>query len=106
MRQKIIIATLCLLTIFSTGACASENTATLEPEEIVYEETTDPGRIQYYLIIYTDRKEHAHNMAEAARGLGYENDHPVIQLAQKEWGAADEAFKHYQELWNTLYGTK
>lgn len=117
MKKKIIALVLAVMTMCTTAAYAvSENVGTvtedgniqLNPndDEIVYEETTDAGRIQYYLIVYTDRKEQAHAMAEAARGLGYAENHPVIQLAQAEWGLANDAFNYYQNLWNTTYENK
>lgn len=37
----------------------------------------------------------AHAMAEAARGLGYPEDHPVIKVAQAEFKAANAAYKYY-----------
>ena len=90
MKKKIIALVLAVMTMCTTAAYAvSENVGTItedgniqlnpNDDEIVYEETTDAGRIQYYLIVYTDRKEQAHAMAEAARGLGYAENHPVIQ---------------------------
>lgn len=118
MKKKIIAIVLAVMTLCTTAAyaVANENVATvtedgtvqLNPnnDSIIYENTTDAGRIQYYLIVYTDRKEQAHAMAEAARGLGYAEDHPVIQLAQAEWGLANDAFNYYQNLWNTTYENK
>ena len=39
-------------------------------------------------------------MAESARALGYGEDHPVIQLAKKEWLNADELLKKYENAYN------
>lgn len=47
--------------------------------------------IQECIQIKTD----AHAMAEAARALGYPEDHPVIKLAQAEYKEANMAHKYY-----------
>jgi len=39
----------------------------------------------------------AHQMAEAARTLGYEEDHDVIQLAGQEWQEANALKQEYEE---------
>lgn len=42
----------------------------------------------------------AHDMAEAARALGYEENHDVIELASEEWERAKELFKRYEKIYN------
>lgn len=44
----------------------------------------------------------AHQMAEAARALGYEESHGVIKLAQQEWAQANELRKQYQAIYDEL----
>lgn len=40
----------------------------------------------------------AHAMAEAARNLGYEEQHQVIELAQDEYGKAEQEYLYYLKL--------
>ena len=42
----------------------------------------------------------AHNMAEAARALGYEENHDVIELATEEWERAEELYTRYKEVYD------
>ena len=42
----------------------------------------------------------AHDMAEAARALGYEESHDVIELASEEWERANELYMRYKEIYD------
>lgn len=42
----------------------------------------------------------AHDMAEAARVLGYEENHDVIELATEEWERAEELYTRYKEVYD------
>lgn len=42
----------------------------------------------------------AHDMAEAARALGYEESHDVIELASEEWKRANELYMRYKEIYD------
>ena len=42
----------------------------------------------------------AHNMAEAARALGYEENHDVIELATEEWERAEGLYVRYKEIYD------
>lgn len=44
----------------------------------------------------------AHQMAEAARQLGYPEDHDVIKLAAEEYKTADELRQSYQKVYDNL----
>lgn len=44
-----------------------------------------------------ERMDHAHTMAESARALGYDEEHPVIQLAKTEWENANTDYLIYLE---------
>lgn len=48
----------------------------------------------------------AHAMAEAARALGYAEDHPVIVLAGQEWTAWYTNWKNYDEQIKNLMSVK
>ena len=44
----------------------------------------------------------AHQMADAARKLGYSEDHEVIILAKEEWKIANEKKQEYQAIYDNL----
>lgn len=44
----------------------------------------------------------AHQMAEAARQLGYEEDHDVIKLAKSEWEQANQLRLEYQGVYDNI----
>lgn len=48
-------------------------------------------------------KNAAHQMAEGARGLGFNDDHEIIQIAKERWAQADD---REQELTKQLEATK
>lgn len=48
-------------------------------------------------------KDAAHHMAEGARGLGFNDDHEIIQIAKERWAQADD---REQELTKQLEATK
>ena len=51
---------------------------------------------QTQLDIYTQKQDNAHKMAEAARGLGYLDNHAIIQTAKKEWAQAQIQIKELE----------
>ena len=51
---------------------------------------------------YTDKMNSARQMEEAALGLGYSENHYVIQLARQEYQEAQEACAPYQEIYDSL----
>ena len=69
----------------------------LEGNFLDYVETNDFTELQNLLKECETRKENASQMANAARDCGYEEDHPVIKLAQAEWTAANDLAMVYQE---------
>lgn len=44
----------------------------------------------------------AHQMADAARQLGYDDEHDVIVLAREEWTNANNERIHYEAIYNNL----
>lgn len=48
------------------------------------------------------RQKAAHKMADAARALGYAEDHEVILLAQQEWTEAQQLQQSYQKIYDKL----
>lgn len=49
-----------------------------------------------------ERKKYAKEMADAARKLGYKEDHKIIQTAKKEWNEANEEYLKYKLIIETL----
>ena len=58
-------------------------------------ETDDYNTLCENRDICNERMQTAHDIAEQARSLGYEETHIIIQIAQQEWAAAHEAKLHY-----------
>jgi hypothetical protein len=44
----------------------------------------------------------AHQMAQAARQLGYSEDHEILKLAKEEYSNAKEAKSDYQAIYDDL----
>lgn len=71
------------------------NEINLEGNLLIYIETTDYMELRSLLEECESRKNSASQMANAARDCGYPEDHPIIQLAQKEWHIADRLAQRY-----------
>lgn len=69
--------------------------ANLEGNLLTYVETTDYAELCSLLEECESRKDNALKMADAARNCGYPEDHPIIQLAKKEWHTADDLAQQY-----------
>ena len=59
-------------------------------------ETTDLKELTNLINQCQQKMDTAHDMAEAARNLSYEEEHAVIQLAQEEYAQAKEAKEIYE----------
>ena len=59
-------------------------------------ETTDLNKLNNLIQESQKRMDDAHDMAEAARNLSYDEEHAVIQLAQDEYAQAKSAKQHYE----------
>ena len=59
-------------------------------------ETTDLNKLNSLIQESQKRMDNAHDMAEAARNLSYDEEHTVIQLAQDEYAQAKNAKQHYE----------
>ena len=106
MKKKIVLLCLIAMLSFPVSACGNDGYTEMEAMPLQYEETNSLTEISDYLNTYENRKDAAHNMAESARQLGYGESHPVIQLAQKEWGNANNLYEKYKELYNQKYTIK
>lgn len=74
----------------------------LEPMVVERVRTTDLDILLQEMEKCKSRKEQAHKMAEAARALGYAEDHTVIVLAGNEWKNADENYNFYYNIYKPL----
>jgi hypothetical protein len=74
----------------------------LEPTVVERVETTDLNTLSTEMEKCTNRKMHAHTIAESARALGYPDEHPVIKLAQDEWTNANADYDYYFEIYTPL----
>lgn len=72
----------------------------LEGNFLTYVDTEDFTELTNLLNECNERKATASQMANAARNCGYAEDHPVIELAQREWAAANDLALIYQEKIN------
>lgn len=87
--KKIIISTLLLLSfILPFNVFAAEPTTIEEHESLINQ--------------LEEQKNYAHQMAEAARALGYTEDHTIITTAQSEWWTAHNAQTDIQKKLDDL----
>ena len=87
-KSFLILLTIILSISLCTCDIMAVNYSRYELEELLFDALT--------------KKENAHNMANAARALGYAEDHVIILIAKNEWAKADEAEKYYNELYQEL----
>lgn len=75
---------------------------TLPVKERICSDTTDKAELEALIQECTQIKNDAHELAEAVRRLGYEEENPMIQLAKQEWGNADVNQKTYTGRLETI----
>lgn len=107
-----------LMAILAIFLCSCSINASASYGTVVHNEQTYTYHEHYELLKQErlelkERQEDAHMMAEAARALGYPEDHAVIRLAQQEWNKAEQLKKEKQSLitqletaWNDYWKTK
>lgn len=76
--------------------------APLQKSELIFVDTQDKTELKVLINDCISRKELAHSMANNARGLGYDESHPVIILAKEEWATADTMQVRYEEIYTML----
>ena len=111
MKNKLIIFVTSIVVSFIVGTVISfctirvnGNTTTSEaniPSEtkvmgLTLEETNDLAQMQNYLTICDTHMQSAHEMAERARELGYDENHTIIQTAKAEWNRAFALKQKYE----------
>ena len=77
-------------------------TEKLAPFDRPLVQTTNKQQLQDLIQTCNNYKAYAHGMAEAARGLGYPNNYPVIILAKEEWSNAEEQLAYYTKQLNVV----
>lgn len=112
-----VILALCLFgcTAETTGASQNQVQTSLLPQQVVYiqgrpvepigvewVETKDPTILTGEIEKCEARKSAAHQLAENARLLGYDEDSPVIELARSEWNIASAYQSAYKAILNSL----
>lgn len=94
--MKKAFITLFLSTTLLFGGCA------FATEDDTSTQSTNLTELQEAIDVYASKKNNAHNMAEAARDLGYEEDHYVIELAKEEWSDANDQYIYYNSLYEQV----
>lgn len=101
MKTKIEILICVIVTAIAlSAAIVYADTDGMKAESIQLIETEDLDEIQDLIDTYSERMSSAHQMAESARSLSYDEGHDVIQLAKEEYSLSANAKKYYQELYN------
>lgn len=76
------------------------------PTYCEYQETNDILIIKERMNECQKEMDSAHQMAEAARALGYPESHPIISLAKSEYEDAKTCYEKYQEKYKELQWAK
>jgi len=97
MKKLIIAILLILILLFSTENIFAEPTVIVFDGEInhVLVDSNDIDTLRIFQKQAKDMMAAAHEMAQAARKLGYKESHPVIVLAGKEWNAWHNDYVYY-----------
>lgn len=101
MKKKIMSIVLCAALLMGAAPAPTEENVAFPLSADVYEiiNTTDLNELKKLIEQCNNHMNTAHEMAEAARNLSYEEEHAVIILAQQEYEQAKTAKKHYEELY-------
>lgn len=118
MKRTIIAVIALLFCMVFGGACFAPTNATattseayipsetqaidIQSVEIPLVETNDKNELLSLISSCEVRKNHAHEMAASGRALGYDETHPVVQLAQEEWSSANTDQQYYQQKYNEI----
>ncbi len=97
MKKLIIITLILLMFIFNFNLSFAEPSVIVFDGEInhVLVDSNDVEVLRIFQKQAKDMMAAAHEMAQAARKLGYEENHPVIVLAGKEWNAWYNDYVYY-----------
>lgn len=99
MKKIIVSVILILLLLTAATPCTVALVDSYKVDDYTY---NDMPILAMLINEQKARKDAAHEMAEAARRLGYAEEHEIILLAQDEWFAADELELRYQACYDDL----
>ena len=112
MIRKVLAMIMSIITIMNIIIISTNASEDYIPSETFNSQVLVLGNFKYYTKTYNLNKlntlmtecqiqmENAHLMAEAARALGYDENHPIITLAQTEWNIANSSYTMYQKEYN------
>lgn len=73
-----------------------EETINMEPMDREINDTVNRKELKSLIKEYQEIVNSAHDLAEATRALGYNENHPIIEFAKKEYETANEYLEIYQ----------
>ena len=88
----IFVSTLVALAATSSEVYIPSETLTLENKQ----------EVEFMMNKSLAERGYAEDLATAARQLGYEDSHPIIQTAKKEWDKANKSYNSYKEEYDTI----
>ena len=105
--KRFISIILSLIITLSLIGCESGLSVTASAYEVSYNETecytyNDLDTLIELIAEQISNMSAAHQMAEAARQLGYSEDHEVIKLAKEEYKKANQLRIEYQSIYDNL----
>lgn len=80
----------------------TEETADMEPMSREISDTVNRKELKSLIQEYQEIVNSAHDLAEATRALGYDENHPIIEFAKKEYETANEYLEIYQNRLNEI----
>lgn len=80
----------------------TEETADMEPMSREINNTVNRKELKSLIQEYQEIVNSAHDLAEATRALGYDENHPIIEFAKKEYETANEYLEIYQNRLNEI----
>ena len=105
MKNRIIAIVLVMITVIvSLAATTSEAYIPSETATKFLVKASPYGKEELNLLMndaLADRG-YAEDMANAARKLGYKEEHEIIQLAKEEWGQADKKYNLYKNQYQRI----
>lgn len=102
MKRIIVIMVMLILMLSSCSVVSTALAYSVEFDAETSFTYNDLDQLEALMQEQDEMMEAAHQMAEAARSLGYKEQHDVIQLAKQEWHEADELKAKYQAIYDDL----
>ena len=74
----------------------------LTPSEVTRVETRDKGELESLISSTNEKLQAANDMLESCKALGYDDDNPVVVLANKEVANAKADMEYYQTIYDEV----